>query len=703
MKTPRKLFLVLSCLYFLIGTPHPVFAQRDKQPVRKFQEGDEIEYNWGSSWYPGVVLQVEGNMVGIEYQSGSAFKRDAVPVYKLRHAWEAKALTPMRFWRDQSGQFKIRAAAVGIKDGFVKLHKDDGSEISVEISKLSTADQSTIARYKKAAGPPVAEKTPTVSFSRSSSWGHAWVRDTNLQNVPPDSPPSFAKIPMAGVAFPKAHFHEDLIRVQPIGGSDGWVVAATVDGMSKLPSRILWASLSSQKIKRLQLLPPAERLVAVDPPSRQLLTVNTQNRDAPVLSLWKSDPTMETAESVKSWPSVATERWGSWNNWAAIVSPTRVLHEWGKHQFVVWDVDKEQEVYHIEQESFFSARPTLSPGKRYIALPEDKRLRIIEAATGDTKATLPVEGGSSAGVGFSPDGKRLAVLTRSQLAVWTLGSANEPQRFRADSIGTPFSAIVEWVDENSLLIDRKTLFDTRLEMPVWSYSTKTFEVKRDSYGERTMTVLDDKLCYAVKVDKAFVVGAVDLPGPAVRETVETLDPESLFILRRGSHVSIKVNCGPHNSRVDNSLLEQIKDNGWIYDANSSTVLVAEMGRSKTQTVNYRMTNYRTGDTYNQSVTVTPYYSRLKLMHNGVLAWSASGGSGVPPLIHLNQGQSAQAEADAMQKPDPGLFRRVDIPEKIYDPAKKNGLGSSLISARGLTPTVASSTPPAPGTPPGGSR
>lgn len=679
-----------------------LIAQSKRSASRSFEEGDEIQYLSGSRWYEGVVLQVEGTNVGIEYQSGSAFKREVVPAIKVRHAWEAKAISPMRYWRDQSGKFKIRAAAIAVKDGYVRLHTVDDTEISVEIKKLSSADQTMLSKYKKAAGPPVAEKLAPVEFARSSSWGHDWNRATDLQNAPADSPPSFAKVPMSGVAFPKLYFHESLVRVQPIGGSDGWMVAGTVGNLAQNPSRILWASLTEGKVKRVQLVPPGERLVAVDPPSRQFLTVSTQDRSAPVLSLWRADPTMEVPEAVKSWPSVAKENWGSWNNWAAIVGPTRILHEWGKHQFVVWDVESEQEVYHLEQESFFSARPTLSPGKRYIALPEDKRVRLIEATSGDTLATLPVEGGSAAGVGFSPDGSKLAVLTRSQLTVWEFGSASEPQRYRADAVGTPFSATVEWVDDHSLLIDRKTLFDTDLELPVWSYSTKTFEVKRDGYGERTMTVLDDKLCYAVTVDKAFVIGAVELPGPMVRETVETLEPESLFILRRGSRVAMDVDCGVHDSEVRESLLRQIEDNGWVYDSDSSTVLEATMGRGKTQTVTYRMTNFGSGQRYDETVTVTPYYSRLMLSVNGVLAWSTSGGSGVPPVIHMRQGESAQRQAEEMQKPDPGLFRRVDIPEKIYDPAKKNGLGSSLISSRGLTPTVHSSTPVGGSGPEGGS-
>jgi hypothetical protein len=683
---PPARFL-LSAL-FAIVLCQSAFSQ--SKQTRRFKEGDEIQYLWLNQWYDGTVLEIQGNRVGIEYMWGSILKHDVVNAADLRFAWEARALSPMRTWKDETEKFKITAAVIGFQDENVLLYKQDGTELSAPIAKLCAADQKTLAKLRVAAGPMLAEAIELSTFTRSSSgWSKAWNEAEDLGDVPVDAPPSYASVPMKGVGFAKAHFHESLIRVEPIGGGEGWMVAGTVDRLTKVPSRIIWASLNGGKVKRFQLLPPGERLSAADPGSRQLLTVNTSGsrREGPTLTLWTADPTKEIAQAKKSWTSVADSKWGSWDNWAEIVAPNRVLHEWGSRQFVVWDTEEESEVYRIEQESFFGARPTLSPGKRYLALPEDKRVRILEAATGATMASLPVEGGSAAGVGFSPDGTKIAVLTRSQLAIWRFESSAAPERFRADSVGTPFKAIVEWVDDHSLLIDRKTLYDTNLELPVWSYSAKTFEVESDSHGEETTTVLGDKLCYAVNVSDpqdGFVIGAVELPGPQVREAVETLDPESLYIIRRGHPVSVQVDCGQYDSQVRDALMKQIEDNGWVFDSSSKTILSAKMGRGETQTVTYKMQDGR-GQDNSQSVTVTPYFSKLEVIHNGVSAWYSGGGTGAPPVIFMRGTESAQSKVNEMQRPDPDLFRRSDIPEKIFDPKKKNGLGSSLISSRGLTP------------------
>lgn len=682
----RKLSYILFVALILSQLVSIVSAQSEKR--RRFKEGDEIEYLWVSKWLPGRVLGVAGQAVAIEYEWAGSLRQERVDAGKLRFAWEARALSPMRTWSDQSKQFQVLAALVGLTADRAQLHKPDGSEVSIQIDKLSEADQRFLAQVKERAGPLVAELPPLTDFSRNSASGFAapWNNATDLSQVVADGRASYAQVPMGGVGFSRAHFFEKLIRVEPIGGSDGWTVAGTVDGMEKLPSRVLWASLAAGQIKRTQLLPTAERLLAVDPASRQLLTINL--REGPRLTLWTADPKLEQAEGKFSWVSSSDSggRYSFGENWAAIVSPDRVLHEWGSQKFVVWDTQAKREVYRIDQESFFGARPTLSPGKRYLALPEDKRVRVMDSATGKTLASLPVEGGRVSGVAFNAEGNKLAVLTQSQLAVWELGTATEPKRYRADAIGTPFTATVEWVDDNSLLINRETLFDLNLELPVWSYRAKTFEVKSDGTGETTQTVFGGKLCYAVTVgrssESAFIVGAVDLPGPKVRETIEALDPESLWVIQPGHAVKLEVNCGEYDSQVRDALMQQIANNKWVYDSSASTTIKAEMGRSETQSVTYKSMS---GGTESQTVTVTPFYSHLWLVYDGQTAWSGGGSSGAPGVMFMQSGESAQAKADELQKPDPELFSRLDIPEKIFDPSKKKGLGSSLISAAGLTP------------------
>jgi hypothetical protein len=50
---------------------------------------------------------------------------------------------------------------------------------------------------------------------------------------------------------------------------------------------------------------------------------------------------------------------------------------------------------------------------------------------------------------------------------------------------------------------------------------------------------------------------------------------------------------------------------------------------------------------------------------------------------LREGQTAQSEVSKWQNPNPGFFDQVAIPARILDPAKKNGLGTTEVTNRGL--------------------
>lgn len=672
--------ILLSLSLIVIGSP--VLAQRRaKQAPRRFKVGDAIEYLWVNQWLPGEVLAVEGNRVGIQYDWGGNPRQEIVTADKVRFAWEARAVTPMRTWSDESGQFRVRAAAVGLdlENGRVTLYKSDDTEVTVPIAKLSEGDRGVL---KKAAEMTAPTLPPVKRFATSSgSDSRAWITQENLSSVAPDPPPSISSVPMAGTVIPATTGSEEVVGLFPIGGNSGWMLAGTK--ANQAPGRLLWVSLADQKVRQTQWLPPGEALVAVDASNRQVLTLG-QDEKRMMLTLWKADPSVKWVRPRARWAS-AEDGGASGTSWAALVSADRVLHQWGRHGFVVWDVAAEREVYRIEQESFFGAMPVLSPGKRYLALPEDKRVRMIEAVSGQTLATIPVEGGSSAGVAFDRDGAQLAVLTRSELAIWKLGSEDPPRRLRADAVGTPFAATLEWVDERSLLINRETLFDLELQLPVWAYKQASSEVQRDDSGKRTLSVVDAKLCYVVAIrgqQKGHVVGAVELPGPSVRETVEKVDPEKLYLLKPGTRVKLQVACGSHNPQVQLALAKQIQDNGWVLDAAAPLTLFAEMGRGETQTVQYRA---QFGGSRNQSATVTPYFSTVKIMQGETVAWQSGSSSGLPPVMFLQEGETAQSKANAMQKPDPQFFERVEIPEKVFDPRFRDGFGISTISSRGLVP------------------
>ena len=53
------------------------------------------------------------------------------------------------------------------------------------------------------------------------------------------------------------------------------------------------------------------------------------------------------------------------------------------------------------------------------------------------------------------------------------------------------------------------------------------------------------------------------------------------------------------------------------------------------------------------------------------------------MITLREGESLQQKIDENQKPNIGFFSTTDIPEAIINPAFRTGLGTSVITNRGL--------------------
>jgi hypothetical protein len=94
---------------------------------------------------------------------------------------------------------------------------------------------------------------------------------------------------------------------------------------------------------------------------------------------------------------------------------------------------------------------------------------------------------------------------------------------------------------------------------------------------------------------------------------------------------------------------------------------------------------RVGDESTQSATFVPHIASLKLQVGTATAWSTGTSSGAPPVVRLKEGETAQAEVEKWQKPHPEFFDGVKIPDRILDPKYRNGLGTTLVTNRGLIP------------------
>ncbi len=687
----------LACVFLVLSLTGVSVAADD------YKKGDMIEVFFLGEWRPGTVVETDkrGN-VGAEFEFAGTPKRQAFKPAEVRAAYESGAMARGRTWSDTSGKFRVKAALLKINDDdSITIRKDDMAELKIPLKNLGEADNKYIKTFKKeaaaiaaAAGPA---PPPLEDFSGGSfgSFGVPFSGSGGKREpIAADPLPAYLKLKQGGVAFQMEDFFDKLGAVLPLGGPDSWILAAVESGSPSkpLPTRLLWASLAKQKVDGRQLLPGGEMILDYHPPTRRLLTyaaIKEEGRGGwgvPALTLWEVSPADKEVKPIVRWKAGED---GPHDPWARILDGNLVVQRHTKQEYVCWDTSAKQVKYRLNQESFFAPLATLSGGRKYLFLPEDKGVRVIESATGKLLVSLEAPNGAS-GVAMSEDGRRLAVLEDYVLAVHDLTDPSaEPQRYQADAIGTPFTADLYWVGDNRVMCDKgafgQVLFSLDKNIALWNYHFDGSAVSEHG-NRRLREIVDGHLVYAASVgsggQRGLAVGAVQLPGPKVDEVEAATDPDSLLIMKPGSEVRVQVTTGQYDAKVRAALLAAIEKTGWVHSESAEAVLIAEMKRGETQNVTYTSGGFGSSQS-SQSVSVTPFVSSLVLKMGDKILWQSGTSTGAPPVLFLRDGQTAQGEINKWQNPDPDFFSRVTIPGKLLDPEKRNGLGTTEVTNRGL--------------------
>jgi hypothetical protein len=349
-----------------------------------------------------------------------------------------------------------------------------------------------------------------------------------------------------------------------------------------------------------------------------------------MLTLWEVLPTDKEVKPVVRWNVRAADSGPGTEPWARLIDGNLVVHRYAENEYVVWDAAQKQMVWRTKQESFFRPAPVLSGGGKYLFLPEDSGVRLLESASGRFVGTLTAKDGAS-GVAVSEDGRRAAVLGRSTITVWDLADLKAPpQHYQAEAVGTPFSASLAWVGDDRILVERQhsqVLYSLKHKITLWRYdfdqeANPSLAVR----GRRLCEVIDSHLLYTAVLrgpQTILAVGAVKLPGPRVDEVTAAVDPQSLLVLQRGSQVRLVVEAGEFTQRVTDAMESHLQANGWTISPNASIVVTAVMRRGETQTTTYQ--ERFSGQV--QSVTITPFISEVKITVNNQVAWHAATTSG----------------------------------------------------------------------------
>ena len=705
----RFSLLFLSVLSFFVFVLLPLIAPL-ALAAEKYRVGEEVQVFFLGEWRPATVRDMDkkGTML-CEFEFAAAVQQRVFSPAEVRRPYEAGALTPGRQWSDATGKYKIKAVLLRISAGKAELRTEDMKEISIPIEKLSTNDQNFLKSFQKKAGLaalPIPKLPEVESFSNSkavniASKGRRWSSqeeantDTASLKLPPDPIRKGLELTQKGVGFPALTRHEKVSSLLALGGSDNWLLAS-IGESEEQPTRLMWASLTKQSIKRIQMLPAGEMLIDYHAASRQLLTYSKRRGagafdSQPVLTIWRAEPDIEEAQAVVSWNATIPDD-KSWHNsvpWVRFASDSIVLQRTETHRILAWDTKSRSLAWQTAQESFFAPEPRLSAGGKYLLLPEDGGLRICDSLSGNLLGQLPMDG--CAGVAAHPGGSLIAVLNRTSLFIVDISGKQPTMKLAASGVGSPFSANFDWVGSELLAFDSAggiVLFSLKHELPIWNYK---FDASAfwglASNGARKRSIVDDHLVYAATFNEGgregLAVGAVLLPSGKASAAMSAAKREDLLLIKRGAKFRVDVTAIDHASEIRQALLKEIQANGWVYDANALNAIKAEYKRGEPREIRYELQSIVGGGRQVQSATITPYVASVKVMVGDDEAWSNISSSGPPPVVSMREGDSLQSEIDRSNQPTWSFYQTVDIPTEIVDPKKRGGLGSTAVSNRGL--------------------
>lgn len=675
----------------------------------RYKKGDVVEVYYFNEWREGLVLDTNkrGDVLvsytfgGSTIQRQQTFKEEAV-----RYPFEADALGRARSWSDPTGSFRITAAALRVVNEKVILRKEDMTTIDVPLNKLSDNDQRYLDRIQKELGPVAAgvpEHPPLEQFAGAGAFQGGYAvsfmeRETD-RGLPPDPIPEYLRLREGGAAFTTSDqsFSNNLGVILPVGGPDSWLLASVerrYGSDQKIPTRLVWASITKKKMETYQLLPPGESVLDYHPPSNLLLTYNREDKrgdrgydKAVNLTLWKTLPSQQHIEPVMRWSADGKGRSSS-QPWARIVDGKIVLQMRDANEYVGWNIQEKRVEYIVQQESVGEAMPVLSGGRKYVFLPEETQVRVFDAGTGEIITSVPAREGAH-GIALNDACTQLAVLDTSKLTIWDLRDLKgEPREYQAEALGGNSRSQMSWLGDDRLMVADygvTRLFSLSQKMVIWSYKFN-YETVREDRGARLRHVINDHLVYGATVregtTRGFAVGNVRLPGPHVDEVVGRVGQVNTTILQPGSKVRLEVRCGDQfNHEVYTALVEKIEKNGWILTQNEPTGIVmhADMTTGETQSVTYVSSNAG----YMETVTVSPKMSSLVIKVGDQTVWQTRTRTGVPDRMYLRSDTTVQQEIDRYQQPNPRIFHYSKIPPTITDPQYKDGLGTTDVTTRGL--------------------
>jgi len=614
-----------------------------------------------------------------------------------------------RTWTDSSGSFTIEASLVSFDGNTVKLKKEDGKILSLNIDKLSDVDQRYLtegpssenpfeaaeraeARAQGTPSPTSAAKTVNIKNAKEvgdyaeTSWS-CQPDPSPLENLPSKKFTFRAgNVPLHSHAKDSGFFFSRngqkvlyVLQVPKpsIGGDEKETdstrifigdVASGETTMSKNPLCLTPYGLSPDGSKAMFVQSPWEFGIHNGKEGKiHIAKCNSNNKLEPFMILNPIENqgrfrNQETAD-------VETAAWVSNDQ-------ILVLYKAGADQLLVLvNINTGQALWRLKPDLGGSKNLTLSPGGKYLLVKAGRATLLIETASGKTIGTL--EGASEFGIAkysFSPDGRKIASSGDEMIRIWDATTGEPEEAFFIDGSSSFFT--FDWVSNQHLLAGSK-LIDTTLQAPIWEY----LGFINNGY------YFGGQFWYLAGHEAKTLVG-VKIPQKKVLDQFSGNQSNSnLFAVQPGMMVALKMDTSitRDQNEIKRAMEEKLRANELILSNDAPVTFLLKVTQEGGKTVTYTTDRFpmminRGGGT---DVKYREDKYQLLVQQGSQTLWSRIYVTG-PPDVSLDEiaNTSLQAVVDRkiQERHYKDWFLNLKIPKKI---PRTDKIGKSMLSELGL--------------------
>lgn len=720
----RTLAATILCFSVVLLTATASLAQGAKAKAKTPDPGDIIEVNDFGEWKVARFLEMTGNgrLLKVTMPDGRErpfLAKDARPVKnkvaaekKFAEASggsEAAGGAPVssgaggpgkkkRTWSDKSGKFKIEASFVELKDGKLRLKKDDGKEVVVQLDKLSEADQE-IANLLAEVSPATAEDNPfqpvegdspaKVSGTSEITGDPSTARKVTLDapdswSLSPDNPTSpTPPVPGKVITLPKREsknaFFEGATGVafNP-GKSQVWVTIKQGGPGGKDEKRVEVVDATNSAPLAVFVPAKAFTISGFSPSGSTMLAINDDDffKKNERVELWKLDG-KQVRQTMSLRPYKGKDGWGIKVTNAFLLSDERMVTLNDQGWLVVWEVPAGKPLWSVELAKIFPTF-TVSPTGKQIAVYNEKAIYFLDSESGKTlgKLTPPAPPAGHVRLAFRPEGQLFAMLSGMQLVVWELqsGKAIVDEQNLLLQAGAGHTSLDFGSDGESVVIDNSLVVDLSRRMVIAKYQGGG--APKVEAGELWSVHSEFK-----DRQKTHKVVHVPVPSKEVLSKASSANEEALLAIKPGTKVALQLALpfdGPTTERIRQAILEKIKANGWQpADSGAEALIKAEVSQGKPYETEYR--GFGLGGS--QKVTITPLAGKIELIHAGKSIWQTGTGWGPPHFLTLKEGETIQQATQV--KASPEFFTGTAVPKRIFAYPKNGALVTANITADGV--------------------